>query len=141
MIFSDDVLIRVAIFLLGFSGFMVARHIYKHKKPGHSPLVCPIKFDCHAVVHSDYSKFFGVPLEILGMIYYALIFASYLFFVFMPEALPEFLIGFLILISFLAFIFSIYLVFVQIFILRKGCSWCFVSAFISTLIFILAVLT
>jgi uncharacterized membrane protein len=41
----------------------------------------------------------------------------------------------------MAFLFSLYLIGVQIFILKKGCSWCIVSALISALIFILAILS
>jgi len=129
------------IWLLAFSGFMVARHIYKHKKPNQAPLVCPIKFDCHAVVHSDYSRFMGVPLEIFGMTYYALIFLSYTVLMFTPGAGSPPLVLFLTVLSSGAFVFSLYLVYVQLFILKKGCMWCFVSAFISILIFILTLLT
>lgn len=137
MQFSEETLIQIAIFILGLCGFLVARHIYKHKNNNRNPLICPIRFDCHAVTHSDYSKFFGMPVEILGMAYYGLISLSYLLFIFLPALLPDFLADFMAVLSMIAFIFSIYLIFVQIFILKKGCSWCFVSAFISILIFIL----
>lgn len=140
MIFTYEVLVRIAIFVLGVSGFLVARHIYNHKKNA-IPLVCPIKFDCNIVVNSDYSKFFGIPVEILGMVYYAFLSISYLFFIFVPNDLPNFLIGFMIFASISAFLFSLYLIFVQIFLLKKGCSWCFVSAFICILIFTFTVLT
>lgn len=134
MQFSEDVLLRVAIFVLGICGFWVAKHIRNHKVKD-TPLVCPIGFDCHAVVHSDYSKFIGMPVEILGMIYYGLLSLAYLFFIFWSEMMPNGLIGFLILMSLGAFLFSLYLIFVQIFLLKKGCSWCIVSALISAAIF------
>jgi uncharacterized membrane protein len=138
MIFSsDDISTRVAVFFLAFCGLMVARHIYKHKKPDQKPLTCLAGFDCHTVVHSDYSKFMGVDLTILGMVYYVLMSLSYLLLIFAPETLPPIFIYLIILGSLAAFLFSIYLIGIQIFILKKGCSWCFVSAFISTLIFIL----
>lgn len=142
MLFSNDISIRVMIFVLGLCGFMVARHIYKHKKANQKPLVCPVRFDCNFVVHSDYSKFFGVPVEIFGMIYYAVISLSYFFFIFMPNipnALQVDLISFLIIMSLVAFLFSSYLIAIQIFVLKKGCSWCIVSAFICLSIFILTV--
>ena len=135
MTLSEDILLRVMVFILGLSGFLVAKHIYNHKKSG-AVLVCPMNFDCHGVVHSDYSKFLGMPVEILGMIYYGFISISYIFFIFVPNDLPNFLIGLLALASLVAFLFSIYLIGVQIFLLKKGCFWCFVSAFICVLIFI-----
>ena len=140
MIFSNDILIRFIIFILGVSGFMVARHIFKRKDNTEKPLVCPLKFDCHAVVHSDYSRFFGVPLETFGMIYYGLISVFYLFLIFLPGTLPVILVNSLIVLSLIAFLFSIYLIFVQIFILKNGCFWCIISALISVLIFILTIL-
>src|SRR3989344_7702422 len=141
MQFLEGSWVQITIFVLGFFGFALARHIYKHKDDNKHPVVCPIKFDCHTVIHSDYSRFFGVPVEIFGMLYYALISISYFFFIFMPSAMPLFLVNFLITLSLIAFLFSVYLIAVQIFILKKGCSWCIVSAFISAFIFILTVAT
>ena len=133
---NNPVLIRTAIFILGLCGLWVARHIYQNKK-AKRPLVCPIRFDCNTVVNSDYSRFFGVPLEVLGMTYYAVVVISYFLLVVMNMSLSNTLSAFLATISGLAFLFSLYLICVQVFILKKGCSWCFVSAFISILIFIL----
>ena len=139
MVFSNNVLIRIIIFVLGVCGFLVAKHIRNHKTQN-TPLVCPIGFDCHAVVHSDYSKFIGMPVEFLGMIYYALVALAYLFIIFMPGAMPNLLAILLVITSLIAFLFSVYLIIVQIFILKKGCSWCIVSAIISALIFTLTML-
>jgi uncharacterized membrane protein len=141
MIFSDEVFVRIVIFMLGFTGFIVSWHIYKHKKPANTPLVCPMNFDCHAVVHSDYSRFFGVPVEILGMLYYAFLSLSYVALIFVPQIFPVVFVGVLAILSLVAFLFSAYLICVQVFILKKGCFWCFVSALICILIFILTVFT
>ncbi len=140
MIFSEDVLIRFTLFALGFAGFLVARHIYEEKK-AERPLVCPIKFDCNTVVHSDYSLFLGVKVEILGMLYYAFVTLSYLLFLFAPNTLPNVLLGMMVVFSLVGFLFSIYLVFIQIFVIKKMCSWCIVSAFICILIFSLTILS
>ncbi|KKR78864.1 MAG: hypothetical protein UU24_C0023G0011 [Candidatus Nomurabacteria bacterium GW2011_GWA2_40_9] len=140
ILFGQDIIIQVAISLLGFSGFLVARHIYKHKHSEEAPLVCPVRFDCATVVHSDYSKFMGIPVEFLGMVYYAFVCLSYLAFLFLPYAMPNALIGVMAFASVTGFLFSIYLIAVQIFILKKGCSWCFVSAFICILIFSITLL-
>ena len=139
MTFSSDILIRILILALSSCGFIVARHIYKHKKPEHTPLVCPAGFDCNAVVNGSYSKFMGMPIEIFGMIYYALISIAYIFIIFMPNSLPYILVAFLIVSSLGAFLFSIYLIIVQIFVIKEGCSWCLFSALISILIFILTI--
>lgn len=135
MIFPEDMLVRLALFALGLAGFLVARHVMKHKKSEVHPLVCMAGFDCDAVVHSDYSRFLGIPVELLGMLYYGAVTLFYLSILFIPGILHTALIGAMVLISSVAFLFSLYLIAVQIFILRKGCSWCFVSAGISTMIF------
>ena len=139
MNFSDDTIFRVLIALFALGGFFVARHIYKHKKPENTPLVCPANFDCEGVVHSDYSKFLGIHLEVLGMFYYGFIFLAYTALIFTPESLPALLVLILFTSAMGAFLFSLYLIGVQFFILKKGCLWCFVSAFISISIFILNV--
>ncbi len=138
MLFQDDNLLRIVVFVLGVCGFLVARHIHEHKKIGKKALVCPMKFDCNAVVHSDYSKLLGIPLEVLGMLYYGLVSVFYLFMIFMLQ-IPLPLVLFAVSLSIFAFLFSVYLICVQIFILKKGCFWCFVSALISILIFIATV--
>jgi uncharacterized membrane protein len=135
IMYSEDFFVKLAIFALGVCGFLVARHIYKHKKPNQSPLVCPLKFDCHTVVHSDYSKLFGIPVEILGMLYYSLLAISYLFFLLTPTTLHIVYVTIVAVLSMIAFIFSLYLIGVQIFILKKGCFWCYVSALICVLVF------
>ncbi len=139
MTFLDDFSVRLTICLLGVAGFFVAKHIRDQKKKA-NPLVCMVGFDCDGVVHSDYSKILGVSVELLGMIYYAFIFIAYLLLYFYSSFLPIVFTSFIALTSLLAFIFSFYLIAVQIFILKKGCSWCFVSAFISILIFALSVI-
>ncbi len=136
MTFSNDILLRAAILVLAVCGFFVAKHIHKHKKEN-KPLVCPVGFDCNSVVHSDYSKFMGIPVEVFGMVYYALVAIFYLYFIFDFDIFSNMLLNFLIFISLIAFLFSLYLIGVQIFVIKKGCSWCAISSLISTAIFII----
>ncbi|KKR62571.1 hypothetical protein A2643_01150 [Candidatus Nomurabacteria bacterium RIFCSPHIGHO2_01_FULL_39_220] len=143
---DEDIWTQIIIFILGVCGFLVAKHIRNHKTKN-TPLVCPINFDCHTVVHSDYAKFLGMPVEVFGMVYYAVVSLAYLFFILMPDSLRGGLnilqidlVVLLIIMSLVAFLFSAYLIAVQIFILKKGCSWCIVSAFICLCIFFLTAL-
>jgi uncharacterized membrane protein len=135
MDFSNDILMKIAVFIFGLLGLWVAWYVY-HKKRKQQPLVCPIRFDCNSVINSDYSKFFGIPVEILGIVYYSVIAVSYLLLIFFPVVWPSFFVVGLVGVSLIAFAFSLYLIWVQIFALRKGCSWCFFSAFLCTLIFV-----
>jgi uncharacterized membrane protein len=125
---------RFVIFALGLAGYLIARHIH-NKKTAKQPVVCPLRMRCHAVIHSKYSRFMGVPLEVFGMIYYLLVTLSYGVLLFSMAVIPFTFFSILVLFSLGAFIFSVYLVIVQIFILKEGCFWCFLSAIISILIF------
>lgn len=125
---------------ISLAGFSLARYIYK-KKTEKRPLMCPMKTRCEDVVTSDYSKMFGVPLEIFGMWYYGTLSVVYGFFSIFPAThLP--LVSFvLVLISLVAFVVSLYLIFVQAFALRAWCTWCLMSAFLSTTIFAISLMT
>lgn len=127
---------NILIFILAAGGFLVAKHIRNHKTKD-TPLICPKKFDCHSVVHSDYSKFLGMPVELLGVIYYAFISIVFLVLILLPQAIPASLIILLLPITLFAFLFSLYLIGTQLFFIKKWCFWCLVSATISTLIFVL----
>ena len=123
--------ILIFIALIGFS---LSFYIYR-KKRLQQTLVCPLKLSCDTVVHSDYSKFFGIPVEIIGLIYYGLIVVAYASFLFIPEFVyPIVIFGFLIA-SALAFLFSLYLTFIQAVILKQWCTWCLISAFLCVIIF------
>ena len=80
----------------------------------------------------------GIPVETLGLLYYAVIVVGYtLFAVTSGFAYPS-IVFFILVLTIIAFLFSLYLTFIQLFALKQWCSWCFVSAGICTVIFITA---
>ncbi len=107
---------------------MIARYIYHHKKHSKEALVCPLKANCDTVIHSDYSKFLGMPIEALGMVYYCSIAVSYGLLVIFPELDMPLIVSGLLLATVCAFVFSIYLTLVQAFALKNWCTWCLISA-------------
>lgn len=115
-------------------GFFIAGHI-RHKKQAGEQFVCPIGFDCDAVVRSKYSLVMGIPVEIGGMFYYALIAVSYTIFYFTPTFLSPALSLAVLITSGGAVLFSLYLTGVQMFALKEWCSWCLASAVMCTVIF------
>ena len=123
--------------LAAVGGFGVSLYIYYTKKH-HKQLVCPIGSDCNAVVTSRYSKFLGVPLEYLGMFYYAITFAAYVVLIFASHLISEPFLSGLIILTAAAFFFALYLLFVQAFLLRQWCIWCILSAALSIGIFIIS---
>ncbi|MBI4435287.1 vitamin K epoxide reductase family protein [Candidatus Uhrbacteria bacterium] len=128
----------LSIVFIAFGGFLLALYIFhkKHTKTDH--FVCPLRGNCSEVIQSDYSKFFGVPVEILGMLYYASLTVGHGLLITFPEALA-WLDVYLLIASTAAFLFSLYLTFIQLVALRKICTWCLVSATMCVFIFILTI--
>jgi uncharacterized membrane protein len=125
--------IEYLIILLSFFGLFAAYYINSHKSKN-KKLVCPLKADCESVIHSEYSYFLGFRVEHLGIFYYLLILISYSIYIFIDIVNPIFEFV-LFSLSFLAFLFSIYLTLIQVLKIRKFCSWCLMSALCSFLIF------
>ena len=123
--------------LAAVGGFGVALYIYYTKKHN-KQLVCPIGLNCNVVITSRYSQFLGLPLEYLGMFYYAVIFAAYVILIFAPHILSQLFLFGLEIFTAAAFFFALYLLFVQAFILRQWCIWCILSAALSIGIFIIS---
>lgn len=122
--------------LLSGMGFWIALHIRGHKVT-QRVLVCPLGSDCNAVIHSRFSTILGVPVEVVGLAYYATSFFLYVALASFPVAhLPEVILTAMIL-SGLAFLFSLYLTAMQLFVLREICVWCLFSFAITTVIAIL----
>lgn len=130
----------IVIIYAAFGGFLVSYYISK-KKNKHQKLLCPLKFDCTKVVNSEYSKLFGIPLENLGLLYYGVIALSYSIFFVFPQFVSPIIVYSILILSTFAFLFSIYLTFIQAFTLKEWCTWCLISASLSITIFISAMLT
>lgn len=132
-----EYMINLEILFIVFSallGLGVSLKIYRKKKEVH-PFVCPVGFECDAVVKSQYGTFLGIAVEKWGMAYYSLVAIFYVGALFYP-ALSASVLGSLIIgLSGGAFFFSIYLTLVQAFFLRSWCSYCLLSALLSTGIF------
>ncbi len=127
-------LLHLLLIACAFGGLSLAAFIH-FKKRLHTPLVCPIGHSCDPVVHSDYSRFMDIPVEILGVIYYTIIVVAYAATLMVPSLHSD-LLGILLLgLSAAAFLFSLYLTAVQAFILREWCTWCLISATFCAVIF------
>lgn len=116
------------------AGLLIAFYIHR-KKRLHEPLTCPIGHPCDPVIHSRYSRFLDMPVELLGVIYYTIVVVAYIFFLTTPALAQPFLSQTLLTLSGIAFLFSLYLTAVQTFILREWCTWCLISAALCAVIF------
>jgi uncharacterized membrane protein len=136
MIHTTNIFFISAISMLGLIGFFLASYIHRKKK-SKKKLICPMHSNCDTVIHSDYSTIVGIPVEGLGMAYYAFIAVIYgTLFLFNLLSAPVVLV--LVGISLCSVLFSLYLVSLQAFVLHHFCIWCTSSACTSILIFVLS---
>lgn len=124
----------VLIIFAAFVGVLLTIYIY-NKKRRHAPLVCPLNGHCESVINSEFSKFLGIPVELIGMLYYSMVAVSYAVFLGLPLMTTPLLTVAAFLATVLAFLFSAYLVFIQVFYLKQICTWCLGSAALCTAMF------
>lgn len=152
--FSSQLLLYLTLIIIGGSGFFAGLHLPKpvgfyvfitilslaglgvvsviyHTKRAGKQLVCPAGSDCEAVTSSKYSVFLGVSLEYWGIAYFSLIALSYVVRILYPFIYTPTKSFILLLLSLAAGLFSLYLLFIQAFILKKWCIWCILTALLS----------
>lgn len=140
MIYSE-MFWRIIILVFSITGFFIALYVRtKKNKEEEKGMICPFYTKCDTVVKSTHATFLGFPVEVLGMLYYGALFLSYLLLVLFPAISSPLFLFILLLATTGAFLFSVYLVCVQAFIIRAWCSWCLFSAGISLSIFLLTLL-
>lgn len=130
---------EIIIIFCAFAGFLLAAYLHHKKAKPQEAFVCPLKGNCAEVIHSEFSSFFGIPVEWLGMTYYLAIALMYGLFLGLPLLLTPATLFVSIALSTAAFLFSAYLTFIQLFSLKQICTWCLTSAGLSTIIFFTSV--
>ncbi len=126
---------------LSIFGFVLAAYIL-YKKRHAERLVCVIGTDCNKVINSKYGNIFGVDNTAVGIAYYGSIFLfeiAQLILLKVGWLSAEWLFPLYLLkmaVSGIAAIFSLYLIFVQLAIIKEWCEYCLVSSLISLTIFL-----
>lgn len=119
--------------LIGFAdaAYLSAMHFYQ-TDPG-----CSLITGCDAVLNSEYAVMLGVPLAYSGLLYYlTLLFGTVLYY----QNGSENVLRGLIAINGAGFLFSLFLLYVQAFVLHAFCQYCLLSASVTT-IMLLIILT
>lgn len=98
---------------------------------------CSIWFGCHKVLKSSYADIFGIPIALFGVVYYLFILFSALAY---WQSAKNIFANILAFIPSLGFLFSLYLVYLQLVVIKYICIYCMLSALSSTLIFILSLI-
>jgi uncharacterized membrane protein len=120
---------------LAFLGIADAWYLAQHALTN-TALYCGIDTGalsgCNTVAQSTYSHFFGIPLGVYGVIYYAVVFiiCAILYTTHHPP-----LTRLLFILGVIGALFSFYFVGLQIFVIKAVCVYCFASFFLSLGIF------
>lgn len=105
-------------------GILDTLYLIYHKVRG-TEVACPFfpKEWCHKVQHAPQSKTFGIPNSVAGFFMYLAILALSLMLLNGGVSLVP-----IQAIVAIGFLFSLYFIYVQGFVLRAFCTWCVVSA-------------
>ncbi len=100
--------------------------------------VCGPIGDCNTVQNSPYAKIFGLPLGIVGLAGYAAILAAWLWGRRPAWPLADQMPLVVFCAALFSVLFSIYLTYLEISVIRATCIWCLTSAIVVTLILLLS---
>ena len=122
---------RQVIAVLALVGFFLALYLWLHALGVGGELKCGGGGECEIVQTSRWAVFLGLPVALYGVIGYALILIVAL----VGPRRVELLLAALATIGML---FTLYLTYIELFVLHAICRWCVGSAVIITLIWIVA---
>jgi uncharacterized membrane protein len=96
---------------------------------------CNFIHGCDVVAASPYSQIFGIPLALFGVFFYLSIFSFSIWRVFVSTA-PA--IWYILLLSTVGFILSLYFLYLQAFVIEAFCEYCLFSLLDATVLFTLS---
>ncbi len=118
--------------IFSFTGFLNAAFLTIEHYSGKVP-PCAIFTGCDTVTTSQYATILGIPVALLGTIYYLSVLV--LVVAYWDSKKPKF-INAASLITVLGFLASVYFVSIQLFVLKAICLYCVISAIDSTILFL-----
>ena len=113
--------LRVLLGVLAAAGFLISAYLTWTHLSGASPVCVGGRSGCETVQASRYSEILGVPVAALGLLAYA---AMLVCAVLRGEGAAVF--G--LFVALVGVLFSAYLTYLELFVLRAICQWCVASA-------------
>lgn len=116
---------------ISLGGFLVSAYLgyISYLQKG----ICSLN-GCNFVLNSQYAKFLGIPNAFWGSGYFFLILVLNLI---LSKGIKKNIFYATFILSFLAFIFSVYLIYTQVAILKSICYYCLTVDFSAILIFLI----
>jgi len=134
---SGPASIQVIIPILCILGLGVASYL-AYVEATQTTAICGPVGDCNTVQQSEYARLFGLlPIGVLGVVGYIAILFSWGLTKVKNENIANLARLTMFLLSTVGIIFSIYLTFLEPFVIGATCAWCITSAIIMTALFIL----
>ncbi len=126
---------KLAIICLSFAGLVISSYLTFAHYSSSSVNFCATGSGCDTVTLSSYSSILGLPVSFMGVF-------GYLFFIILltVQISKKVKWTLLFLISIAAFAFSLYLTYLEFFVINAVCSFCVISALIITSILILVLM-
>ncbi len=125
----------VAVILLSLVGVADSSYLlWKHRSGG--PARCPAN-GCDLVTQGEYGEIRGIPVAAFGVVGYLTLLALSVLAVALGG---RSLLGAIVAISGIGVVVSVFLVYLQVVVIRAVCPWCMISAFTMTALFILSII-
>ncbi len=127
----------ISIFALIFAGLGVALYLtFLHYT--HGSAVCggmETFSNCDMVLQSKYAEVFNVPVALFGVVFYAMILIVFLNIIYRKD---DFFVDVMFSVEIVGFVFSVLLVYTQIFLIGALCPYCLSSAIITAFLFFMS---
>lgn len=123
--------------IVSFVGFIDSTYLTIEHYRG-SSVDCFVSTGCDTVTTSEYSIVFGIPLALLGVLYYLTVFFTAILY---ADTKNKYLAYFLPLAVTAGLFCSVYFVYLQLWVLKAICEYCMVSAIGSAILFIFGMIT
>jgi len=124
--------------LLALLGLVVAGYLAFIESTGGEAVCGPVG-DCNTVQQSEYAFLFGVvSVGLLGMLSYIAILSAWLIDRWGSEQLADLAQVAIFLMAFVGTLFSIYLTFLEPFVIGATCAWCLTSAVVITTLMLIS---
>lgn len=130
---------RMAAALLALVGVLLATYLYLYKIGVIGSMVCGAG-SCELVQTSKWSRFLGVEVSLIGLLGYMTILGVSLAGLQPAHLERRWPDNSLLLLSGGGLLFSLYLTYLELFVIDAICRWCVVSAVLIALIFLVSLL-
>ena len=130
---------RMTAALLSLAGLFVSAYLYLYKVGKIGTLACGTG-GCETVQLSQWSRFAGVDVSLLGILGYAVLLVLSLTSLQAGDGRQRWPLKLMVLLAAVGVLFTAYLTYLEIFVIRAICRWCLGSAVIITGIFLVSLL-